>query len=220
MSGYYSGWRAQHYNMRWRTFTERTLAETLTMIDEAVLQMQTRLLRAPRVLDVGCGTGTLLKQLAKRLPEAELYGVDASVDMLTQARIALKEFPHVQLAHAGVHPGETAGLPYPSKTFDMITCTNVLHDLPEPDITLAGLRRLLAPEGQLVLEDYARREPPFPWAIVEWMARRIEVGHVQAYTLAEAHSLCGQAGLCVLCSRSFTVNWLWHGWVLRTSQAS
>jgi len=29
MSGYYSGWRARHYNTRWRTFTEKTLAQVL-----------------------------------------------------------------------------------------------------------------------------------------------------------------------------------------------
>jgi len=36
----------------------------------------------PRVLDVGCGTGVLLKQLTEQFPEAELYGVDSSADML------------------------------------------------------------------------------------------------------------------------------------------
>ncbi len=38
MSDYYSGWRARHYNMRWHTFTERTLAETLAMIDEEAVR--------------------------------------------------------------------------------------------------------------------------------------------------------------------------------------
>ncbi len=86
------------------------------MIAEAVRQVQTRLLRAPRVLDVGSETGVLL----------------------TQARLALMEFPHVQLAQTEARPGETAGLPYPPKTFDVITCTNVSHDLSEPDVTPAG----------------------------------------------------------------------------------
>lgn len=137
--------------------------------------------------------------------------------MLLQARLALKEFPHVQLEHAELDEGETAGLPYPPNTFDLITCTNALHDLSRPTETLAGLGRLLSPEGQFIVEDYARREPPFPWLIVEWLAQRIEGGHARAYTLPEAELLCQQAKLHILCGKPFKVNWLWHGWVLRVS---
>ncbi len=218
MSGYYTGWRAQHYNTLWRTFTRRTLAETMAIIDvEALHQVKTHLLRSPRVLDVACGTGMLLKWIAERLPEAELYGVDASADMLTQARRALKGLPHVHLEQ--VDMGETIGLPYEPKTFDLITCTNALHDLSEPVEILTRLRRLLFSQGQLVVEDYARREHHVAFKVVEWLARRIESGHVRAYTLSEAESLSQQAGLHVVDGKTFTVNWLWHSWVLRLSDA-
>lgn len=54
MSSYYTGWRARHYNMRWRTFTERTLTETLSMIDvEALHQVNMRFARSPRPLSTG-----------------------------------------------------------------------------------------------------------------------------------------------------------------------
>ncbi len=168
------------------------------MIDEARLRrVPEQRGRPPRVLDVACGTGVLLRKVLDRVPDAEAYGVDASA--------------HVRLERAEVGAGETAGLPFAAETFDLITCTNVLHDLTGPVAVLAGLGRLLAPGGQLVVEDYARREPPFPWFVVEWLARRIEEGHVRAYTLAEARSLCVQAGLHVACGRAFKVDWLWHG---------
>jgi ubiquinone/menaquinone biosynthesis C-methylase UbiE len=215
MSTYYTGKRAQHYNTRWHTFTARTLEETLAMIDVAALRnVPERLGRLPRLLDVACGTGILLKELLERVPNAEAYGVDASADMLAQARMALKDQAGVQLEQVEVGAGETAKLPYARESFDLITFTNALHDIPDPVGTLAGLRRLLAQEGQLVVEDFARREPPFPWFVVEWLARQIEGTYVQAYTLAEAQSLCQQAGLHVACGRSFTVDWLWHNWVL------
>jgi hypothetical protein len=92
--------------------------------------------------------------------------------------------------------------------------------MPDPVGTLAGLRRLLAQEGQLVVEDFARREHPFPWAVIEWLARQIEGAYVRAYTLAEAQSLCQQAGFHVACGRLFTVDWLWKGQVLGTYRAS
>ena len=103
------------------------------MIDFATLHgVPERLGRPPRVLDVACGTGILLKELLERVPGVEAYGVDASEDMLTQARAALKDKPHVYLACVKIGTGETANLPYAQETFDLITFTNALHDVPDP----------------------------------------------------------------------------------------
>jgi SAM-dependent methyltransferase len=221
MRSYYTDWHAQHYNKRWSTFTRKTLAETLAMVDMAALRdVKTRLGRSPRVLDVACGTGVLLKQLIERVPDVEAYGVDASADMLAQARVALDGQPNVHLAQAVVKAGETAGLPFAPGSFDLITFTNALQEIAEPVAVLAGLRQLLAPEGQLVIEDYARREPPFPWAIVAWLTKRIDPAYVRAYMLDEAQFLCTQAGLRVTCKKAFTVDWLWHGWALRAVWSS
>ena len=88
-------------------------------------------------------------------------------------------------------------------------------DMPEPVGMLAGLKRLLAPGGQLVVEDFAPREPRFFWAAFEWLLRSIERTNVRAYTLSEARALCQQAGLHVASEHVFTVGWLWHGWAVR-----
>ena len=191
------------------------------MIDVAALRLvPERLGRCPRVLDVACGTGILLKQLLALVLGIETYGVDASADMLEQARVALKGQLHVHLERAQIGTGETANLPFAPETFDLITCTNALHDILEPVGMLAGLKRLLAPGGQLVVEDFAPREPRFFWAAFEWLLRRIERNSVRAYTLAEAHALCQQAGLHVASEHVFTVDWLWHGWVVRVYRIS
>lgn len=174
----------------------------------------------PRVLDVACGTGVLLQMLIKQIPDMEGYGLDASVDMLAQARLTLADQPHIQLEHATLGNGEAGQLPYASQFFDLITCTNALHDVSNPVGVLTELRRLLAPEGQLIVEDYARHGPPFLWTLFEWLIRRIETGEVQAYRLSEVESLCRQAGLSVARERAFALNWLWHGWAVRLSVAS
>jgi len=135
--------------------------------------------------------------------------------MLAQARAALKDQPQVHLERVSVGIGETAGLPFARQTFDLITCTNALHDLLDAEAALSGLRQLLAPGGQLVLEDFARREPPFPWAVFAWLLRRIERNRVHAYTLGEAQSLCERVGLQVAEGRAFTIDWFWRGWVVR-----
>ncbi len=218
MSRYYSGGRARRYNRRWRRYTEKTLAIATAMIDFPALQrVPEELRRPPRVLDVACGTGLLLRQLLERVPGMETHGVDASTDMLAQARETLKDQPHVRLVRVEVNGGGTTGLPYPPNTFDLITCTNALHDIRDPVAFLSDMRRLLAPGGQLVLEDFARRRPALLWRMFEWLLRRIEGRPVHAFTLAEAQALCVRADLHVVCRKAFSIDWFWHGWALRAN---
>lgn len=166
MSGYYTGRQARGYNTRLRTFTERTLSEALVLVNVAALRgIPEREGRPPRVLDVACGTGILLQRLFELVPTCEAYGIDASADMLAQARAALRDSPRVHLEQFQVGAGNAATLPavpYAPGTFDLITCTNALHNLPDPARTPLGFGRLLAPGGYLVLEDFARRAAPFP----------------------------------------------------------
>ncbi len=215
MSRYYSGGRARRYNQRWGGYIEKTLAMATAMIDFAALHcVPEELGRPPRVLDVACGTGILLRHLLERVPGMEAYGVDASEDMLAQAREALKDQPHVRLERIEVNGSETAVLPFPPQTFDLITCTNALHDIRDPVVFLSDIRRLLAPGGQLVIEDFALRQPAWLWAVFERVTGLIEGGHVRAFTLAEAQALCVEAGLRVVCERDFPIDWLWRGWAL------
>jgi len=215
MSKYYRGKQAHHYNTRWQRFNTRTLTETLAMIDVTALRsIQVRQGRLPRVLDVACGTGLLLKQLLAQVPDIEVYGLDASADMLAQAQAALKDHSHVHLECMHIGIGIASNLPYSQENFDLITCTNALHDMPEAVVLLSGLGKLLAPGGQLVVEDFAPRQPRLFWAAFEWFLQQIEGNKVHAYTLKEALSLCEQAGLHVAREKGFIIDWLWHGWVL------
>ncbi len=189
----------------------------MAMIDIAALQrVPEQLGRPARVLDVACGTGLLLKHLLERVPGMEAYGIDASADMLAQAREALKDWPEVRLERAEINGEGTANVPYPPGTFDLITCTNALHDMTDPLALLSGLGRRLSPGGQLVVEDFARRWPAWLWAVFERLMRWIEGGHGHAYTLAEVRALCAGAGLHIVCEQVFTIDWFWHGWALRT----
>ena len=167
------------------------------------------------MLDVACGTGLLLKQLLAQVPSIEAYGLDASADMLAQAQAALQDQPHVHLECVQIGTGIVSNLPYTQENFDLITCTNALHDMPEAVVLLARLGKLLAPGGQLVVEDFAPREPRPFWAAFEWFLQRIEGIIVHAYTLKEVLSLCEQAGLHVTREKVFIIDWFWHGWVVR-----
>lgn len=216
MLNWYSGGRASRYQRLWGTFTERSIATAFAILDwQALEHVPDRLGRVPRALDVGCGTGVLLQHLLERVPELHACGIDASDDMLAQARLTLRAWPDVELLYGRVGIDAPSELPYAPGTFDVITCTNVLHYLPQPETTLAAVRQLLAPEGQVIIEDYARRSPPFPWSVFEWLIHCLDAQHVCAFTLSEARALTLRAGLRITAEHAFRITWLWHGWVIR-----
>jgi SAM-dependent methyltransferase len=93
------------------------------------------------VLDDGCGRGLMLAELAARGWRA--VGVEASVAASRHAR---------EVLGLDVRVGELAALRFPGASFDVVTLFHVLEHLVDPDSTLAEVRRLLAPNGRLLLE--------------------------------------------------------------------
>lgn len=216
MKTYYAGKYAASYNHMWKDFSSKTLANTCFVIDFVSLQAASMSQERPvRILDVGCGTGLLLQSLAARLPQAELYGVDESRDMLDQARRLLKDYPHVHFSQISITAGDAAGLPYEPAFFDLITCTNIFHYFEDPIAVLHGLLTLLTLQGSLVVEDYSRRAFPFPWRMFEWLIRRVDPQHVRAYTLSEACTLGQRAGCRIVLAKKFAINLLWQGWIMQ-----
>ena len=92
-----------------------------------------------KVLDVGCGTGTLSLALAKR--GAQTVGVDASESYLDGAR-RLRAHPDLTYEH-----GDARHLPYCSASFDSCVSTLVIDVIPEVDLVAAEMRRVTRPGG-------------------------------------------------------------------------
>jgi ubiquinone/menaquinone biosynthesis C-methylase UbiE len=215
MRTYYTEKRATSYNRTWLAFSAKTLTVACSTIDLTQLWKTARTREgSPRILDVACGTGLLLQRLAQIIPQAELYGVDESREMLAQARLLLGKHPRIHFTQASLKGKKMAELPYQPAFFDLITCTNALHYLDEPLAVLRGLTWLLVPQGQLVIEDYARRSFPFPWKIFEWFIKHVDPQHVQAATLTEAQLLCQAVGLQIMAAQNFSIDLLWQGWVI------
>jgi 2-polyprenyl-6-hydroxyphenyl methylase/3-demethylubiquinone-9 3-methyltransferase len=119
--------------------------------------------REPRVLDVGCGTGFLLEQLAGRGFRG--IGVDLSPESVEHANRRLSEIGAADRLTAMV------GSAYepPEGPFDLIALTDVLEHLEDPRRCLAALRAQLAPDGLLVISTPNRRSLP---GARRWLAER------------------------------------------------
>ncbi len=107
----------------------------------------------PVIVDLGCGPGLLLRDLAFRLPGAELHGCDATISMIEHAQSldygdAKASFDVRDLAKEPV--------PLADSTVSLVTMGAVLHVLEDPFAMLAEIRRVLAPGGLLVVQDWVR----------------------------------------------------------------
>lgn len=106
------------------------------------------------MLDVGCGTGTLLLALARNAETAVLSGVDADPAILAMAaRKACRAGIRLHLQQA-----RAQSLPFPAAAFDVAVSSLVFHHLSPADkrLTLREVHRVLVPGGRLVLADFGR----------------------------------------------------------------
>jgi ubiquinone/menaquinone biosynthesis C-methylase UbiE len=135
------------------------LARVMTLGRERKLRQWTLdladLQPANEVLDVGCGTGTLLLAAAEHVgPAGALHGIEPSPEMAAHARHK-SEARRVPLE---VVEGSADSLPYPPASFDAVFCTLVFHHLPRPmqEGAIREMRRVLRPGGRAVIVDWQR----------------------------------------------------------------
>jgi SAM-dependent methyltransferase len=142
----------------WRTDAQpdaarvREMAERIELRGQAPAEIATRqayldLLEpraGSRVLDVGCGTGVVTRELARRVqPGGTVLGIDPNPDMLRVAK-ELADSDNMEF-----QPGDALTLPVDSSSFDVVTCITVLEHMPEPERAIPELVRALKPGGRL-----------------------------------------------------------------------
>jgi ubiquinone/menaquinone biosynthesis C-methylase UbiE len=136
---------------RWASsYEDNTLQQHLFVpVQQTALQLALQLLPHPRrILDVGCGTGRLLRQARPRYPTAELVGVDLAGQMVATASAATP----TRLAVRYVH-GRAECLPFTNEVFDLIFATLSLRHWTDLPAGIAEIGRVLTPGGVAVLAD-------------------------------------------------------------------
>lgn len=106
------------------------------------------------LLDVGTGTGRILKLLGRHAESA--VGIDRDPQMLLVARAALAESG---LAHAMVRQADMYDLPYAANAFDTVTMDQILFEAERPADVIAEATRVLRPDGCLLIVDFEQTGP-------------------------------------------------------------
>jgi trans-aconitate methyltransferase len=122
-------WNAELY--RERSSLQQTMAAEVLQALE--------LTSSDRVLDVGCGDGRITAEIARRVPDGDVTGVDASANMIELASQRIGPNLHFEVADA-------RSLPF-NHEFDLVVSFNALHWIHEQDLALASIHKSLKSGG-------------------------------------------------------------------------
>jgi SAM-dependent methyltransferase len=102
-----------------------------------------------RVLDVGCGSGTTVLELASRVePTGQVLGIDVSQQSVTQAKRRIAE---ARLANADVKIADASTEAFAPRSFDLLFSRFGVMFFGDPRASFVNLRKAMKPDGRLAL---------------------------------------------------------------------
>ena len=123
---------------RWRT-AENSAGYLLPRLDEGA-----------RILDVGCGPGTITVDLARIATSGSVVGLDRSEAVIDEARATARQ---AGVANVEFAVGDVYALDHEAATFDVVHAHQVLQHLSDPVAALREMGRVCTPEGLVAVRD-------------------------------------------------------------------
>jgi ubiquinone/menaquinone biosynthesis C-methylase UbiE len=118
--------------------------------DEAAAFLLPSLRPGMRLLDVGCGPGSITRGLAERVAPGEVIGLDLSKDTLEDAR---RDAAARGLTNLKFQEGSVYALPFPDNALDVVYAHQVFQHLREREVALREMLRVLRPGGLAAVRD-------------------------------------------------------------------
>ena len=195
--------RAKHEFETWADSYDRSLLNHflfrpayLTFMEEIARWIGERP-RPFRVLDIGCGTGTLAAWLAASPWPVDVVGMDYAAGMCRAAAAKL----HAEAASPPRRDrefvcGDSEHLPFARGAFDIVTCSNSFHHYPHQQAVVHEMRRVLRPGGRLILID-GFRDNIVGWITFDVVIARVEgkVHHAPWTLVRDYFETAGFAGI-------------------------
>jgi ubiquinone/menaquinone biosynthesis C-methylase UbiE len=143
----------EHFN-KWARSYDRSFLQNIFFgpIQKKVIECAKKYVKDPsEILDIGCGTGQLLRKIASAYPGAVLTGIDAAEEMIKNAKSATPSDNRVHFIN-----GIAEKLPFPDGKFDLAFTTMSFHHWADQASGLKEVNRVLRKGGIFVFADHIR----------------------------------------------------------------
>ena len=163
-----------------------------------------------RVLDAGCGAGHTA--LAFAPIASQVIACDFTLPMLRQVEALARERdqPNVSAQLADVER-----LPFPNCSFDQVVTRYSAHHWLRPERALAEFRRLLKPNGALLISDIMARADYAQDTFLQTIELLRDPSHVRDYRISEWRAMLAEAGFKVQLVMTFDLTLRFAAWIRR-----
>ncbi|MFU2209422.1 class I SAM-dependent methyltransferase [Solidesulfovibrio sp. C21] len=147
-----------------------------------------------RLLDVGCGPGSLSIRLSRRCHE--VWGVDVTPEMI---RVA-EEKSACEPANVYFQEADACALPFENHSFDTVMSVNALQTMDQPEMAISEMHRVLRPGGELLLITYCYGEATRSEhnALLDWAVRFDGRAMWHSFTFTQLGALLAAKGFEVV----------------------
>ncbi|MER3492555.1 MAG: methyltransferase type 11 [Mastigocladus sp. ERB_26_2] len=181
------------YDLRWKNYISKTLSFLKTWAEISPLDS---------VLDVACGTGEFERLLLSEHSTQHIVGIDISEKMLAIAKQKCSAYPQVEF-----YTATAKALPFASNSFDVIVSANSFHYFDESAAALTEIRRVLKPEGKVIILDWCRDY--LLCKICDIILKIFDPAHKQCYTQAQFHHLLENSNFVIRRSTRVRFDIIW-----------
>lgn len=182
---------AREYDNRWAFYIRATAQETLYALN---------LTGCEDILDVGCGTGSLLHTILDIYSGVRLTGIDLSIEMLNVAREKLDNRADFVVCRSEC-------LPFQNGKFDVVVSCSSFHYFRLPKAALKEMLRVLMPGGRIIITDWC--SDYITCRVVDIFLKLFDGAHYNTYGSKECIRMLQAASCHLITVKRYKVNWLW-----------
>lgn len=150
-----------------KAFEKMTNFLPFKILRKKILGRINKLNPSGRLLDIGCGSGNLIVQIAEKFPHLELVGIDISAEMLKRAKMRANE----KQKEIELKEGSVEKLPFSDEYADFIVSTLSLHHWSNPQNAFQEIYRVLKKDGVGLIFDFRRDSRKFFYGFLTFITK-------------------------------------------------